>query len=197
MTKRKIHIVPGGTFSAEIKALAKACGYDENELYDDHIKSLSSPNRIPDSAHIALASGSPRLRKELKARFNPEAHYPVLIHPSVIIMDPAGTHINEGSLICAASVLTTNIKIGKFVIVNLQCSIGHDSVIGDFCSLMPGVRISGGVSLEEGVYLGSNAVVLPQVSIGAGATIGAGAVVNRDLAPGKTYVGIPARELKA
>lgn len=50
--------------------------------------------------------------------------------------------------------------------------------------------------VERHVSLGSGAVVLGGVRIGEGALIGAGAVVTRDVAPGETVVGSPARPLR-
>jgi maltose O-acetyltransferase len=49
------------------------------------------------------------------------------------------------------------------------------------------------VSVGERAFVGIGAVVLPNVSIGADCVVGAGAVVTRDVPPGTTVVGIPAR----
>jgi UDP-2-acetamido-3-amino-2,3-dideoxy-glucuronate N-acetyltransferase len=51
--------------------------------------------------------------------------------------------------------------------------------------------------VEQGASLGSGAVILGGVRIGTRATVGAGAVVTRDVAPGTTVVGSPARPLPA
>jgi UDP-2-acetamido-3-amino-2,3-dideoxy-glucuronate N-acetyltransferase len=47
--------------------------------------------------------------------------------------------------------------------------------------------------VEQGAALGSGAVVLGGIRIGSGALVGAGAVVTRDVAPGETVAGVPAR----
>lgn len=51
----------------------------------------------------------------------------------------------------------------------------------------------GGAVVEDGASIGARAVILPGVRIGAGALVGAGAVVTRDVAPGDIVVGNPAR----
>lgn len=51
--------------------------------------------------------------------------------------------------------------------------------------------------VEQGASLGSGAVIMGGVRIGTQATVGAGAVVTRDVAPGTTVVGSPARPLPA
>jgi acetyltransferase EpsM len=60
---------------------------------------------------------------------------------------------------------------------------------------MPGVHISGNVSIGEGSMIGTGAVILPNVNVGKWCRIGAGAVVTRDVPDGKTFVGVPAKEL--
>lgn len=56
-----------------------------------------------------------------------------------------------------------------------------------------GVHRSGPIVIGNRVFLGQRSVILGGVTIGDGATVGAHAVVTRDVAPGQTVVGIPAR----
>lgn len=52
------------------------------------------------------------------------------------------------------------------------------------------------VKIENGVYLGCNVTILPGVTIGEGAVVGACALVNKDIPPYTLAVGIPARPVK-
>jgi len=52
------------------------------------------------------------------------------------------------------------------------------------------------VVLKRGCYLGAGCLVLPGVTVGERAVVGAGAVVTRDVPPGKVAVGVPARVVK-
>jgi len=61
--------------------------------------------------------------------------------------------------------------------------------------VLPGANVSGNVVLEDDVTVGSGAVVLQGLRVGAGAFVGAGAVVTHDVAPGAVVVGSPARPL--
>jgi serine O-acetyltransferase len=79
--------------------------------------------------------------------------------------------------------------------------IGETSVVGNDVTLYQSVTL-GGTSLakgkrhptlEDGVIVGAGAQVLGPIRVGAGARIGANAVVVRDVAPGATMIGIPAR----
>jgi acetyltransferase-like isoleucine patch superfamily enzyme len=52
------------------------------------------------------------------------------------------------------------------------------------------------VILERGCYLGAGSIILPGITVGQRAVVGAGAVVTRDVPPGKIVVGVPARVVK-
>ena len=79
--------------------------------------------------------------------------------------------------------------------------VTHDCVVGDFVTLAPRVSVNGRVVIEDDVYIGTGATILPgnanaPITIGKGAVIGAHALVTRDVAPGATVVGAPARPLE-
>ena len=92
------------------------------------------------------------------------------IHPTALIMD--NVEIGEGSFIGAYSILTTNIKIGKHAILNRGNQIGHDTIIGDFFSAMPGSIVSGNVRIHNYVYLGTNSSIREKLTIIDDVTIG-------------------------
>ncbi len=69
-------------------------------------------------------------------------------------------------------------------------------MLEDFATLSPGVHLAGHVRVEEGAFLGTGACVIPRMRIGAHAVVGAGAVVIRNVAPGQTVFGNPARSLR-
>jgi acetyltransferase-like isoleucine patch superfamily enzyme len=80
-------------------------------------------------------------------------------------------------------------------LLNLNTTVGHDTHVGDFSSIMPGAQISGGADIGERVLIGTGACLLNEVSIGMESKIGAGAVVTHDIPPQCTAVGIPAKPL--
>ena len=154
-------------------------------------------NAWPTEIAVSVAVGTPTVRKGIVERItNGRVLFPTLIHPSVMIGDSERVRIGQGSILCAASILTTDIRVGRFVILNLACTVGHDAVIGDFAAFMPSCNISGEVTVGEGVYGGTGVKIINQVGIGDFAVIGAGAVVINDIPAGCTAVGVPARATK-
>ena len=147
---------------------------------------------------VAVAVGSPTGRARVVAQLT-AAHlrFPVLVHPRVHLAPQQRITLGAGSIIQQGCLLTCDIAIGRFVLLNLGCTLGHDAVLEDFCSLMPHANVSGATHLEAGVYLGTSASVIQDVRIGAHAVVGAGAVVVRDLPANVTAVGVPARTIKS
>jgi serine acetyltransferase len=117
--------------------------------------------------------------------------FATLVHPGVLF-DDATVAIGPGSMVCAGNILTTNITIGAHVIVNLDCTIGHDCSIEDFTTLSPGCHLSGHTTVRRGAYLGTGVVTVERHEIGPGAIVGAQGAVVKDLAGGVTALGVPA-----
>jgi len=95
--------------------------------------------------------------------------------------------------------------IGRRVFIDhgMGVVIGETAEIGDDCTLYHGVTLGGTTwdkgkrhpTLERGVVVGAGAKILGPIVIGEGARIGSNAVVVKDVPPGATAMGIPARIL--
>ncbi len=155
---------------------------------------LATLNQYPASLSVAMGVGWPMVRKRLvTAITNPVISFPALIHPTVLLLPEQEVTLGEGCIICQGTLLTVNITLGNHVLLNLNCTVGHDSQIGDFCSLMPAVNIAGEVVLEDCVFAGTGAIVNNQLTVGSHAVLGAGAVVTKSVLPHITAKGVPAR----
>ena len=124
-----------------------------------------------------------------------ETEYFTFIHPTALIFDDE-IIIGEGSFIGANSILTTNIQIGNHAILNRGNHIGHDCIIGNYFSAMPGSIVSGNVHIGNGVYLGTNSSVIEKKYLLHDIVIGANSVVIRDITERGTYVGVPAKKIE-
>ncbi len=169
--------------------------HDSRELVLGDYEWLRANRARFDALAIGIGTPAARLKvsRELEVEFGPE-YWPTLIHPSVRF-DRASCEIGHGSLLCAGTIGTVNLRLQPFCLVNLACTLGHEAEIGRGTVLNPTVNISGGVVLEDGVLVGTGAQVLQYLRVGTGATVGAGAVVTKNVAAGLTVVGSPAKPL--
>jgi len=146
------------------------------------------------NSYCVIAIGDSEARKNVAERYAKEFKFATLIHPDISISNT--NIIGQGTIICKGTILTVNINIGEHVIINLDCTIGHDSVINDFVTILPSVNISGGVKLGECSNIGTGTQIIQYISIGEHTIIGAGSVVVKNILDNVVAVGIPAKEIK-
>lgn len=143
---------------------------------------------------VALGEPAARARAVAQLRAEIGAQFTAIIDPGVLV--GASSRIGAGAVILGHSSITADARLGEHVLINPGCTVAHDDVLDDFATLSPGVHLAGHVRVEEGAFLGTGACVIPRIRIGAHAVVGAGAVVIRNVAPGQTVFGNPARSLR-
>lgn len=154
----------------------------------DYLKTLGE-------VYAVCAIGAAKVRKSVIEKIQESSiKFATLIDPSVLISKRV--EVGEGTIICANSILTVDIKIGKHVIINWDCTIGHDNIIDDFVTIYPSVNVSGNVHLGECSELGTGMQIIQGKTVAKNTIIGAGAVVVRDIEVSGTYVGSPAKKIK-
>ncbi|WP_293700596.1 MULTISPECIES: acetyltransferase [unclassified Sphingopyxis] len=109
--------------------------------------------------------------------------------------------IGEGSILQPFSSITSNVRIGRGFHANIYSYVAHDCIIGDFVTLAPGAKCNGNVHIHDYAYVGTGAILRQGTAenplvVGAGAVIGMGAVVTKNVPPGETVIGNPARLLQ-
>lgn len=211
MNGEQIAIYGASGFGREVAWLAEACGLQVVCFIDDNQKKQGKiVNDIPvmgieqaeenfSGAAVVAGAGNPAIREQMMARAT-EAGFEsrIIMHPAVEMSSRVKT--GQGVVICAGSILTTDIELGNHVQINLNCTIGHDVVMGDFTTLAPGVNVSGWVHFGRRVYVGTGAVFVNGTEdnpllIGDDVVVGAGACVTKSVSCG-TWGGVPAKPLR-
>lgn len=164
----------------------------DDELVNEFTRPISEFD--PKEYQIMVAIGDSKKREQIIKTLPEETRYFTFIHPSVKILDK-NIKIGRGTFIGVNCVLTTNIEIGNFSILNRGNHIGHDCKIGEFFSCMPGSIISGNVDIGDRCYLGTNSSVIEKIKITNDVIIGAGGVVVDNINESGTYVGVPAKKI--
>ena len=150
----------------------------------------NSPKEI--SVVCAIANTVIRKRIINRIKNNKKLLFPNLLDPQIII-SPDCT-IGEGNVICASTVVSVNVSLGDFDIIDWSCTVGHDVVLHDYVTLFPSVNVSGCVEIRECSEIGTGAQIIQGKKIESNTIIGAGTVVIRDIVQGGTYVGVPAEK---
>lgn len=206
MSQRGIWIIGAGGHAKVVIATLRAAGVSPRGIFDDDIGRrgdtvlgvavvgtlLDAGTLAPEDRRAIIAIGSNAVRKRI-AEALPDFTWERVVHPGAIVDSSA--RIGPGSVVFAGAVVQPDVALGAHVIVNTGARIDHDGAIGDYAHVAPGCALGGDVRLAEGAFLGVGVCVVPGRTVGAWATVGAGAAVVRDLPDGVTAVGVPARIL--
>jgi sugar O-acyltransferase (sialic acid O-acetyltransferase NeuD family) len=124
-----------------------------------------------------LAVDRPAERERLVIAYGP-ANLATLVAPDAYVSNQS--RFGPGCIVQRGARVLPGVVVGTAVKLHVGATVHHDSRVGSCCTIAPGARLLGSVTLADRVYVGAHAVILPTRSVGAGAVIGAGAVVTSD-----------------
>lgn len=210
---KRLIIIGAGAWGREVAGWARAslphgrdwelAGFldsrtDALQGFDLDLPVLGSPDAYQPGPNdvFVCAIGTPAAKKQVVSQLvDLGARFVNVIHPTVII--GRNVRLGTGIILCPRVILSCDIEVGDHVGINMHSVVSHDARIGPYSQLSNLCDVTGGVTLGEGVFMGSKSTVLPQVSIGAWANIGAASAVVRDLPEHQTVMGVPARPVPA
>lgn len=214
MVEQKLVIWGCGGMGREVAALCEVLGKEVIGFLDERpnmrgqfvdgipvlgdIDELKGNEELKKEIAVVCAGvGDPALKRRLvnKTRGTGFSLAGPLIHPSVPFH--RSSNIGLGSIVCAGSVVSINVNIGEFVIVNTNVTLAHDDSVSDYATISPGVNISGHVEVGEGAFIGTGSAIREKVTIGAWSYIGGGAFVKDDVPSHTMFAGVPAVFKKA
>lgn len=155
---------------------------------------LSYSEVDPEKHVVSIAIGDSKVREKAITQLPKSIEFITLIHPTAVVSK--WVTLGEGTVVCAGTIITCDIKIGKHAQLNLSTTIGHDCEIGDFFTTAPNVNISGNCTFGNHVYFGTSSSIKQGVTIKNDVIIGMGAIVTKNIIEPGVYVGIPAKPLK-
>ena len=202
---KPIIIIGTGGFAREVAGLLLDMGLGEEwvafverdevwkqgQIFGKPIWKESTIN--PHNFRLVVGVSKPDVREKIVSRLPIGIDYPTLIHPSAICSP--WVEMGIGTILCAGCILTTEIKLGKHVQLNLNTTIGHNVQLGNFVTTAPAVNISGDCRIGDQVYLGTQAATKQGIHLANGVTLGMGAMAVKDLKEPGTYIGVPARKM--
>lgn len=171
-------------------------GKDKNQIINGYqvLGGMEILKELKDICFV-VAIGSAKLKKVLAEKAILFGANPVtLVHPTVQLSP--NNYLGKGVIICAGTILTVNTKINDFVTLNLACTVGHDTNIGNYTTIYPSVSISGNCEIDELSEIGTRTAIIQGVKLGKEVITGAGSVIIKDVKAASTIVGVPGQVVK-
>lgn len=197
---RGVAVIGAGDHGRVVASVLRAAGVAIAGHYDDDptkwgailggAKVIGPIDDTPRRAPAIIAIGDNRVRQQLAERLDLE--WITVVHPfSWLCPD---VRLGPGTVVCAGALIQVGAQIGAHVILNNRAGVGHDCRVGDYAHISV-AHLGGGASAGVGTLIGMGSVVLPRVTVGDWAIVGAGATVTSDVRSRATVVGSPAREM--
>lgn len=170
------------------------CEFQPGAVIGFRYKKDCSPVKLGNNCIIRLGS---IIYADVVAGDDFQTGHHVMIREHTVI----GSHIVIGT----NTVIDGNVNIGDFVKIESNCYIPTHVTIGSRVFIGPGVVLTNdkypqkmrdqykpeGPIIEDGVTLGAGVVVVPEIIIGKGSFVAAGAVVTKNIPPMSFVKGIP------
>lgn len=211
--KEKIVLIGGGDFAKKVFYLLKSqnqydvVGYTDVE---DKGQLLSVPylgkdtdfwmkqKDLPAENVVLCIAGNIKLlpikEKIIKNYKSLGVKFPKIISDNCFVHE--SVKLEEGVIIFDQVYVDFDTLIGKFSVLNLKCTIGHDAKIGSNTLISPHVFIGGGADIGDNSFVGSNGTVNPYLKICDNTVIGSSSVATKDIDKSGIYIGVPAKFYK-
>jgi sugar O-acyltransferase (sialic acid O-acetyltransferase NeuD family) len=134
------------------------------------------------------------IRKKMYERFDGKIPFGKIIHSSSWL--DKSSKIGVGCVIYPRCSIDANVVIENNIIINIGCTVAHDTRIQNHCFLSPRVALAGFIDVEEQCVLGINSTIIDNIKIIAKTQIGGGTVVIKSIEKPGLYVGNPMRFIR-
>lgn len=200
--KRSLYVYGAGGHGLVVAEAATASGWHVLGFIDEKPPTSSiGPwqvyKDIPENDHprnVIVAIGDNMARRRITSDLASAGCDLVnVIHPAAWVSPSAllghGIYVGRGAIINAQA------QIENGVIINSGAIVEHHCTIGAFAHIGPRSTLAGNIRIGVLAALGVAVSIKPGITVADQATIGAGAVVVDDITTGRTFAGVPARQL--
>ena len=146
--------------------------------------------------NVVFGIAFPKIKKGIveKLSVNKTLLYPTLIHEKAWVSK--GVTVGEGSIIYPGTTINYGCSVASFVVMNMNCALGHHTTVGNYTSFAPGVCTGGHTEIGDCVEMGVGASTIQNVRIGDRSIVGGQSMVVKDVEKGSRMAGVPARSMK-
>lgn len=171
----------------EVKPTWNLLGYiDENsEIHGKELNGykvlggLEVLEKLEEKPYVVVAIANCSVKKSIVTKLGEKYNFATIIYPTVKVSK--FIQIGQGTIMYPGVILTVNTKIGNHVLISGNCTIGHDTVIGDYSSVLWGSNFSGYDTVGESCFIGVGTKVIQGINISKENKISAGITVIEDV----------------
>lgn len=156
---------------------------------DDDVRGLVRDG--PVRAILAIGDGRVRARLRDFLAGIARVSYPNVVDPSARLLGEVRP--DTGLVLFPGAYVSMRVDLGEHVHVNVNASVSHECVVGDFTTISPQAAVCGRAVVGAGVFLGAGSIVVDDAHVPTDSVVGAGSVVLPGLMEPGTYSGAPAR----
>lgn len=176
------------SLATDLETIGAYCGIP---IYNEYGFDYTNKN-------LVIATGYPALREkiynDIVTKFN-FVEFPNIVSSWAHIASRQTLRITHGVIITPGCIVTSDVTLLGFVNLNMNTTIGHDTIMKSFSTTATNVSISGNVVVGKRSYLGNNSSVKEHCKICNDVIIGMGGVVIKSIGKAGTYVGCPVERL--
>lgn len=144
---------------------------------------------------VAIGIASPPIKKLIHQKLKEKGfHFPSFISKNAWLSNKVT--VGVGVIIYPGVSINYETVLEDFVIINMNCAIGHNCHISSYCALAPGVNLAGFTKIEEGVDVGISVSTRQNIIIGANAVVGGQSMLVKNVDPGTRVAGVPAIKIE-
>lgn len=151
-------------------------------------------NGLFDELIVAIGYKHLKEKKHFFEKFSKLIPFGTIVH-STSWVDKTSS-IGAGCVIYPHCIVDAKVNISDNTLLNVGCTIAHDTRIGEHVFLSPRVAIAGFVNVESLCILGINCTIIDNINICSGTQIGGGAIVIKSIERKGLYVGNPAKFIR-
>lgn len=169
---------------------------DDNPPADffHHLDIYKPSEELLKNHKIIVAIGDANAREKVVSNIKDLCEFETLIHRSAFVS--RFSELGEGTVVMPQVCVNAEVKIGNHCIINTASVIEHDCILEDYVHISPSVTLAGNIRIKKRAQIGIGSRIIPGITIGEDAIVGAGAVIVKDVPDGATVVGNPGKIIK-
>lgn len=194
----KVAIFGSGGLAKEVIGYVESEGYEvacvvsTEKFNNPQFEKYRVAVRLPEDLRgiqCLLAVAEPQVKRQI-VRDHPNVTWMTYVHSSAFVSPHA--RLGRGCVLTPQTIAAGDCILKEFVFFNTNATVGHDSTIGSYTSLMPNSEVCGWCSIGEDCFIGINSTIVPHVTLAMGVKVSAGAVVRKSILEAVTVYGDPA-----